>query len=91
MKKLIIPLILCLLAAGCSSADWEQTESGVVIELKGERGYKTRLVKPEPVSDRIIHVIASPAGRFAESKSLILDDKRISSIPEFKLSSRTTA
>jgi alpha-D-xyloside xylohydrolase len=77
----LFSLILWLLAAGCSTSNWEQTDSGVIIKLKGEKGYESRLVKLEAVSDRIIHVIASPADSLTESRSLILDEERLSSIP----------
>jgi alpha-D-xyloside xylohydrolase len=83
--KTLFSSILCLLAAGCSSSNWEQTESGVIIKLKGEKGYESRLVKLEPVTDRIIHVIASTEDGFTEAGSLILDNNRVSSTPAFKV------
>ncbi len=76
MKKLFLLAIAGLLFTGCSSHGWERTPSGIIVNLKGKTGQDARKIKLEVISERIIHVIASPVPGFSSEKSLIVAGNR---------------
>ena len=54
----------------CSQSTWNKIDNGVVIRLKPGNPGNVNLMKLEVVSDEIIHVAASAAGKFSQEKSL---------------------
>jgi len=69
MKKPLLLFISCLLLAGCSLQNWEQTSNGVVIDIRGKTGRDTRKVKLEVITNRIIHVTLLPSPLFQAKKA----------------------
>jgi len=72
MKKIVLLFITGLFLTGCSVKDWEKTPEGVIVNLKGKTGQDARKIKLEVISDKIIHVIASPSTDFSTDKSLCI-------------------
>ncbi|MEO7309138.1 MAG: TIM-barrel domain-containing protein [Chitinophagaceae bacterium] len=54
------------------STNYTKLDDGITIRLNHNG---TRLIKIEPVTDKIIHVTASPSESFSTAKSLMLDEK----------------
>jgi alpha-D-xyloside xylohydrolase len=75
MKKLILLTVAVLLFSSSADTNWKKTDTGVIINLKGEAGKTARSVKVEVISDQIIHVTASPESDFSGSKSLCVIDR----------------
>ena len=75
MAKLLILTTVFLLFSSSVEKTWEKTNSGVVINLKGEAGKAAKLLKLEVINDHIIRVIATPAESFSEQKSLSVIDR----------------
>ncbi len=55
--------------------NWEKTDRGVVVHLKGSSGKSARLIRVEVINSNIIHVVASPSEKFSQEKSLCVIDK----------------
>jgi len=72
MKKLFLLAIAGLLFTGCSFQDWERTPLGITVNLKGKTGRDARKIKLEVISDKIIHVVASPSIDFSTDRSLCI-------------------
>ena len=85
MKSLVLLSILGLLFTGCSSQSWEKTPSGITVNLKGKTGQDARKIRLEVISDRIIHVIASPISGFSTDISLIIAETTELPAPAFKV------
>ena len=86
MIRLLITAALILSCSTLAEKNWIKTDNGVIINLKGETGKETRLMKVEVLSDQIIHISASPTEAFSMHKSLIaVESQRV--IPEFVLAS----
>src|SRR5687768_15123948 len=49
---------------------------GIIITVKEKRKNSPHLVKIQVITDRIIHVTASPVDSFAIEKSLMLEEKK---------------
>ncbi|MCJ7448417.1 MAG: DUF5110 domain-containing protein [Bacteroidales bacterium] len=80
MKNILFIAVLTFLFASCHQNVWEKTKDGVIIHLKDKTGNGTRMLKLEPVSDQIIHVMASPAAGLSKEKSLCVIDNAPSGI-----------
>jgi len=85
MNKIISLILFGLLLTGCSSGPWEKTPSGITVNLKGKTGKDVRKIKLEVISDRIIHVIASPVREFSREKSLIIAENKNLPAPSFQV------
>ena len=81
-KLLFIPLLLCAL---CSlqgmpwlnpPGDYSKLEDGIIVRLKKRTPNGPRLVRLQAVTDRIIHVTASPLDSFIQRRSLMVADKK---------------
>ena len=70
MKNIISLFLAISLVTSCGEKKWERSDYGVIIRLKGKTGENARLIKIEPVSNRIIHVVASPQRSFSKDLSL---------------------
>jgi alpha-D-xyloside xylohydrolase len=77
MKKLILLTVAVLLFSSSADTNWKKTDTGVIINLKGEGGKTTRSLKVEVISDQIIHVTASPESDFSGAKSLCVIDRPV--------------
>ena len=66
--------------------NWEKTGNGVIINLSDESGRSAGKMKVEVISDKIIHVMASPGQSFSLQKSLSVID-RMPSKTKFKITS----
>jgi len=70
MKNIVSLFLAIFLLTSCAEKKWEKSDDGVIIHTKGKTGEHTRLIKIEPVSNRIFHVIASPQRSFSKDRSL---------------------
>lgn len=69
--KNILPLIIAVfMICSCNHRTWVKTEKGVVVHLGDKTGTGPRFLMLEPMSDRIIHVVASPGTQPSSDKSL---------------------
>ena len=82
MIRLLILAAFFSLFVPQADKNWEKTDKGVIIHLKGSRSKTTKLLKVEVINDCIIHVLASPSERFRTRKSLCVIDSS-SSAPAF--------
>ena len=58
--------------AGNDESAYTKQEDGIVVRINNNG---TQLIKLEPISDKIIHVIANPSVSFSTTKSLMLEEK----------------
>ncbi len=86
MTRLLVLTSILLLFSSSTEKSWERIKNGIVISLKDETGKSTKRLKVEVISDKIIHVVASPAGKFSDQKSLTVIEK-----PETKPSFNVSA
>jgi Alpha-glucosidases, family 31 of glycosyl hydrolases len=70
MKNILPVIIAASLLCSCNQNTWMKTESGIIVRLNDKTGHDARFLKIEPVSENIIHVIASPANKPSPDKSL---------------------
>lgn len=82
MRTFLLFFSSILFLAMCSRSTWKRVDDGVVISLKPDKQANVRLVKITVVTDKIIHVAASPENRFSDEKSLCVTENRLS-VPEF--------
>jgi len=75
MKNIISLFLAIFLFTSCAEKKWEKSDNGVIIHTKGKTGEDARLIKIEPISNRIFHVIASPQGSFSKDRSLCVYDQ----------------
>jgi len=85
MRNIFLLVFSGLLLAGCSSKQWQETSSGIEVNLRGVRGKDPLKLKIDVIDDNIIHVMASPETRFSKRKSLIVADNRDLSIGGFRV------
>ncbi|OFY66483.1 MAG: alpha-xylosidase [Bacteroidetes bacterium RBG_13_43_22] len=85
LKKLLLLILPGLLLTGCIKESWEETTSGIIVNLKGKTGKDTRKIKLDVINDRIIHVVASPVNGFSDDKSLIIAENRNLTLPVFRV------
>ena len=71
MKNISSCLLAGLLLGSCSGI-CEQTDNGVIVKVQQEGNTGVRLVRLEVMGDKLIHVSATPEGKFAESQSLVV-------------------
>jgi len=72
MKNLIFPLVALMFLFSCAGKQWEKTESGVLIYPKSS---SAKAIRIDVVNEQIIHVVASPDGKFSATKSLCVVDQ----------------
>ena len=71
MKNISSCLLAGLLLGSCSGV-CEQTDNGVIVKVQQEGNTGVRLVRLEVMGDKLIHVSATPEGKFADSQSLVV-------------------
>ena len=65
MRRFILFAAAIIALSACTQTKWEKTGTGVVVQLNPESGNGAKALKLDLVSERIIHVVASPDGKFA--------------------------
>jgi len=70
MKNAVLFFLAIFLFSSCTEKKWERSDNGVIIRLNDRTGKGARLIRLEPVSDRIIRVVASPGNTFSKENSL---------------------
>jgi len=75
MIRLILITVLFSFFLHQPDKNWEKTDKGVVVHLKGSPGKSAKLLKVEVINNNIIHVVATPSDRFSETKSLCVIDQ----------------
>jgi len=68
-RHLLSSLILCLILGACTKPAYEKLKDGIVVHLKGDQAKHVKLLV---VSDKIIHVMASPTDTFSTEVSLMV-------------------
>ncbi|MEO5889545.1 MAG: TIM-barrel domain-containing protein [Ferruginibacter sp.] len=74
--SLISFLLILIFTASKPPADYTRIADGIIITIKEQRKNSPRLVKLQVVSDRIIHVTASPVDSFIIEQSLVIEEKK---------------
>lgn len=87
MRNTLFLIIATLFATSCNQGNWIKTGSGVAVRLDDKTGHGAKLIKLEPVNERIIHVIASHANKSLPDKSLCVTASRL---PDLKYSVTTS-
>ena len=70
MRKILLVIIASFLFTSCNRNTWMKTDSGIIVRINDKTGHGARFIKVDPLSQNIIHVIASPAKRPSQDKSL---------------------
>jgi len=81
MKNLLFLSAVVFLFTSSADTNWKKTENGVIINLKGDGGKTVRSMKVEVISDKIIHIVASPESDFSSEKSLVIIERKESNTP----------
>lgn len=76
MKKLLFFTAVVFLFTSSADTNWKKTDNGVIINLKGDGGKSVRSMKVEVISDKIIHIVASPETDFSSEKSLVVIERK---------------
>jgi len=85
MKKIAVLILTGLFISECTTQNWQETPSGIIVTLKGKTGKDPRKIRLDVISDNIIHVAASPEKSFSEEKSLIVADSRDLAVASFRI------
>ena len=73
IKSLMTIACAMILLASCSNGgNFQQTDEGVIIKVKNSDKSKAKLIKVQPISNKIIRISATPESKIAERKSLIV-------------------
>ncbi|WP_321332265.1 TIM-barrel domain-containing protein [uncultured Bacteroides sp.] len=72
MKNTCFCLLAGLMFASCARAGYEKTQNGVIVRLSQKQPTDVRMVRLEVISDKVIHVSATPVDSFSTEKSLII-------------------
>ena len=82
MKKFFFLSLTVIWLISCTQTRWKRTDNGVFIKLKKENAKDTRLIRLEVVTDKTIHITATPGKYFSDAESLcVTDDHRV--VPHF--------
>ncbi|HEY4786304.1 MAG TPA: TIM-barrel domain-containing protein [Bacteroidales bacterium] len=71
MKKFVYIAFLVFILVGCNIGSYERFENGIIVHLKQHKKNTPRCLKLEVISDKIIHVTASPFDSIPRKMSLI--------------------
>jgi alpha-D-xyloside xylohydrolase len=69
MRLTLSLLFFAVLSVSCSQPPFEKSENGIIVYIKSA---EAKQVKLEVVSDKIIHVVASPTDTFSKERSLMV-------------------
>lgn len=73
MKRLFVLSAFIWILVSCSQPVWHRTDNGVIVRPLNSSVKTARKLKLEVITDRIIHVVASPENNFSGEKSLCVD------------------
>src|SRR5260221_477169 len=68
-SSFISSLLLYLILGACTRPTYEKLKEGIVVHLKGDQAKQVKLLV---ISDKIIHVMASPTDTFSTEESLVV-------------------
>ena len=68
---LIITLISTVLLSGCNIKSYKKIENGVIVTVELPESGVSQKIRLQPINDRVIHVSATPEGKFSTEESLI--------------------
>lgn len=69
----ILVVIACAMLAACTAdTGYNRTQHGVIVKLEQSDPAAVRLVRLQVISDKVIHVTATPDTRFSGNESLIV-------------------
>ncbi len=71
MKNNILCIILLFFVASCQRHNYQKFDDNVLIKLKGTVDKEARLLRLQVISDKIIHITASPTDTFPSFTSLV--------------------
>jgi alpha-D-xyloside xylohydrolase len=84
LKRIFFISIIALIFAGCSQKEWEKTSRGILLHPKLNTENSAKSIRLEVAADGIIHVVASPDGKFQKEKSLCVIEPD-SIVPDFNI------
>ena len=64
-------LLTGLLLGSCNDKVFQPTENGVIVRIQQKNENQPQLVRLQVVGEKLIHVSATPLGKFSKEKSLI--------------------
>ena len=73
MRRIVVLLTFIWLLVSCSQPVWHRTDNGVIVRPLNSSVKTARKLKLEVISDRIIHIVASPENNFSNEKSLCVE------------------
>ncbi|MBC7889340.1 MAG: DUF5110 domain-containing protein [Ferruginibacter sp.] len=73
---LISFFLLLLFTSSIPPVGYTRLADGIIITVKEKRKNSPRLVKLQAITDKIIHITASPVDSFIVDKSLMIEDKK---------------
>lgn len=72
MRKGLYGLVLAVVVTACAQKSaFEKQEDGVIVHLTKAEAGKPKAIRLQVISDKIIHVVSSPADTFSTAASLI--------------------
>jgi alpha-D-xyloside xylohydrolase len=71
IKNTVCLICLLLLISSCQRKNYKKADDGIIVHLKKTAPGSAKLVRLQVLSDKIIHVTASPSDSFPEFESLI--------------------
>ena len=72
LKSTSVYLMAGWLLAACAGSGYEETDKGVIVEVKQQQPTDVRKVRLEVMGEKLIHVSATPEKNFSKEKSLIV-------------------
>jgi alpha-D-xyloside xylohydrolase len=82
LRKVWYTLILAgIVSFSCNKPAYEKLENGILLKLKPTAENRVRLIQVEFISDKIVHIQASPADSFSTDKSLMVTDRDHTKVP----------
>lgn len=82
LKKVGYMFILAgIVSFSCNKPTYEKIDNGIILKLKPATDKEVRLIRIEFVSDKIVHVQASPTENFSSDKSLMVIERDSVKVP----------
>ena len=72
LKSTSVYLLAGWLLAACAGSGYEETDKGVIVEVKQQQPTDVRKVRLEVMGEKLIHVSATPEKNFSKEKSLVV-------------------
>lgn len=80
-KKCYLLVLVIFAVISCTKPAYEKLDNGIILKLKAKTENATRNLKIEFVSDKIVHVQATPSEQLSTEKSLMIVEKEPSKVP----------